>query len=672
MDIGKFFWISRIRGLFLFLCFSLFLILAGAPASADPTSPSLPLRLDETVRFHIWQRDQAVVTLRRMLDFAGIKAVSDTVEERYDLKLLDAVRQFQRHEALKNTGLPNPETIARLNQIAAKAAEASKPQPGLPSTVAGPPAASLRLDENTQFRIWLRDESVLTLRRMLDIADIKPALDTVAERYDLQLLEAVRQFQRRESLKNSGLPNAETIARLNQIAASPPAKKPEPEKPAAAAPATSQQASGPMPSSAAKQADTTKTSGKKEAGSSVACEAPAAGQAGVPELPMIDQQSVARQRETIARYEAAAAAGGFPVVKNVPKSGFCVGQDHPAVAGVVAHLVADNYLSSNYRGTTVYHQAVVDAIRQFQDAHGLVASGRIGSDTLAAMNAPIGERIAALRASLPRLEKILARPELTSDQVRVVVNVASASVQALTGKELLAGYKAIVGRDERESPEFISTIPDVLLAPTWHAPQSIVRRDISQHVRADPGYLEKNNMRVLRNGTVIDASRVNWRSGPLPDVEQRPGRTNALGPIRFGIGNGGRYYLHGTSNPALLDLSLAKRFLSSGCVRLADPAQLAAILLRGTPAADGSPWTVEKLRQRIDAHEGGWDQGQRIRLAKPVPVIWTYLTAWVSRDGRTHFRPDRYERQPDATAQIPRLPLDQVRQGDQAGGAKSI
>jgi murein L,D-transpeptidase YcbB/YkuD len=285
---------------------------------------------------------------------------------------------------------------------------------------------------------------------------------------------------------------------------------------------------------------------------------------------------------------------------------------------------------------------------------------------------PVGERLAALRASLPRLEKILARKDLTPGKLRVLVNGASASVQALNGTDLLAGYKAIVGREARESPEFDSAIPDIQLAPAWHAPRSIIAKDISRHARTEPGYFEKNNMRVLRGGRVINASLVNWRVGPFPDVEQRPGRLNALGPVRFGIANHGRYYLHGTANPALLNRSLAKRFLSSGCVRLADPVQLAALLLRDTRDTDGSPWTVEKLRARIEAHEGGWEPGELIRLAKPVPVIWTYITGWVSRDGRAHFRPDRYERQPEEANKVPRAPLDHVGQAGQATAAKSM
>jgi murein L,D-transpeptidase YcbB/YkuD len=534
------------------------------------------------------------------------------------------------------------------------------------------------LAERTEFRIWLRDESVVTLRRMLAIAGIPSVPDTVAERYDLQLVEAVRQFQRRERLANTGLPRKATISRLNDIArfaaagltqdgeratASTAPKKAEPAPVAKIDPATASSRktdqspavpSTPAPTAAPAASEKTapaKTAIKGAAKPSVACERHIHDKTAPAELPMVDKNSIDRQREAIARYETIAAAGGFPVVHQPPKLGYCLGQDHPAVASVIDRLVADNYLPATYRGTTAYSQAIVDAVKQFQDAHGLAPSGRVGSDTRAAMNVPIAERLAAMRTSLQRLEKIFARGEWSPDQLRVLVNLPSASVQVLGGNELVAGYRAIVGRDERQSPEFVATIPDIQLVPPWHAPASIVARDIAPRVRKDPRYLQKHNMRALRNGQPVDPARVNWRTGPFPQVEQRPGPHNALGLIRFGTTARGAYYLHGTSDPTLLARSRGKRFLSSGCVRLADPALLAALILGGTQDTDGTSWTLEKLRARIAAHGGGWEPGQRIRLAKAVPLIWTYLTGWASRDGRVHFRPDSYEREEEiATA----------------------
>jgi murein L,D-transpeptidase YcbB/YkuD len=36
--------------------------------------------------------------------------------------------------------------------------------------------------------------------------------------------------------------------------------------------------------------------------------------------------------------------------------------------------------------------------------------------------------------------------------------------------------------------------------------------------------------------------------------------------------------------------------------------------------------------------------GDKVRLAKPLPVFMTYVTAWATRDGRINFHPDIFKR----------------------------
>jgi hypothetical protein len=55
-----------------------------------------------------------------------------------------------------------------------------------------------------------------------------------------------------------------------------------------------------------------------------------------------------------------------------------------------------------------------------------------------------------------------------------------------------------------------------------------------------------------------------------------------------------------------------------------------------------APAGVPSLEQVVRDPDGGREPGRRIHLATPVPVIWTYLTAWTTSDGITHFRSDIY------------------------------
>ena len=113
-------------------------------------------------------------------------------------------------------------------------------------------------------------------------------------------------------------------------------------------------------------------------------------------------------------------------------------------------------------------------------------------------------------------------------------------------------------------------------------------------------------------------------------VRQRPGPHNALGPVKFIMPNDADIYLHGTPAQALF--ARARRDFSHGCVRVADPAALAELVLAEKPGWD---------RARIAAAMQG-PREQRVDLPAPIPVYILYLTAYAEEDGTTNFLPDVY------------------------------
>jgi len=90
-------------------------------------------------------------------------------------------------------------------------------------------------------------------------------------------------------------------------------------------------------------------------------------------------------------------------------------------------------------------------------------------------------------------------------------------------------------------------------------------------------------------------------------------------------------YMHDT--PSKRFFNAQDRFFSHGCVRVQDVKGLAAWLLEGT----AGNWDKSTIEAAIS-------EGERkdIRLARPVPVAWVYLTGYVTDDGKTHFRDDVY------------------------------
>jgi murein L,D-transpeptidase YcbB/YkuD len=91
-------------------------------------------------------------------------------------------------------------------------------------------------------------------------------------------------------------------------------------------------------------------------------------------------------------------------------------------------------------------------------------------------------------------------------------------------------------------------------------------------------------------------------------------------------------YLHDTPDREHFDAN--ERSFSHGCVRVADPEGLADAILQGQ-----SGWTLDGIKDAVDSGER-----MQINLDRSLPVQITYLTAWVDKDNRAHFRNDVYHR----------------------------
>ena len=196
----------------------------------------------------------------------------------------------------------------------------------------------------------------------------------------------------------------------------------------------------------------------------------------------------------------------------------------------------------------------------------------------------------------------------------------------------------VVGRAyDTETPLFTRDMSHVVFYPFWNVPPSIARRDIVPKLRKNPGYLAAEGMELVDSYTQPSPSVTEVTPEVLDrlargalKVRQRPGPKNALGPAKFIFPDSGNIYLHGT--PARAAFGRPRRDLSSGCVRVADPAGLAEFVLRGQTGWD---------RAAIDRAMAG-PREQWVRLDRRVPVFLFYATAYVETDGTVHFLRDLY------------------------------
>lgn len=332
-------------------------------------------------------------------------------------------------------------------------------------------------------------------------------------------------------------------------------------------------------------------------------------------------------QDALALYRTIAAQGGWPQVPE--ESVLRTGEENPAIQVLKQRLRITGDFSGPMDGSNAYDDALTEAVEGFQARHGLEADGVIGPRTFRALNRTVDERVDQLRASLERARWLFR--ELESDYV--FVNIGGPETYFVQNGEMVWRTRSIVGQAYRQTPVFRDDIQYMEFNPTWTVPVSIFKRDKLPLIRRDINYLSRGNYTVLNSdGRPINPTSVNWNGSPNVTLRQEPGLKNALGQVKFMFPNAYSVYLHDTDNRSLFDRN--ERNLSSGCVRIENPFELADLLMKNDP-----DWSVTRLEAILAS-----GKTTRINLSEPVPVLLTYFTAWMDETGQVQFREDIYER----------------------------
>ena len=350
-----------------------------------------------------------------------------------------------------------------------------------------------------------------------------------------------------------------------------------------------------------------------------------------------------RGRERLKEYRGLAAVGGWPTIPDGPT--IKPGMSDPRVPVLRTRLQFTRDLPASGPGAEpadLYDPELEAAVTRFQERHGLTADGAVGPATRAAMNVPVEQRIDQIRVNLERARWVMH--ELKGEFV--LVDVAGFDVSYFRDDEIIWTSKVIVGRPYRETPIFKSLITYVVLNPTWTIPPGILVKDKLPILKRDPGYLKRNNIRVIDSaGREVNPYSVNWSqygAGRLPpyQLRQDPGEDNALGLVKIMFPNPYLVYLHDTPSKSLFDQD--QRTFSSGCIRVQKAFELAELVLN-----DPVKWNQETLAAAVATK-----RMQTVNLARPVPVLLLYWTAQPLANGQVTFRNDVYGRDPPTLAAL--------------------
>ncbi|MCX4025688.1 L,D-transpeptidase family protein [Endozoicomonas sp. SM1973] len=275
----------------------------------------------------------------------------------------------------------------------------------------------------------------------------------------------------------------------------------------------------------------------------------------------------------------------------------------------------------------------------FQARHKLPSSGILDYKSYQALARPPEEKAAIIAKNLTRLDQL---PENMGDRY-VLVNIADYSLKLVEDSKTKLTMKVIVGKKARQTPIWADTIKSIVVNPPWNVPRKIAVKDILPKLRRQPDFLQNHNFLVLRgwgqNAQMVPPyslvesgmpwQKVSYKRFPYR-LKQLPGPGNALGRFKFDFPNKHSVYLHDTSQPHLFRQN--NRALSSGCVRVEKPRELAESLLglnRG--------WQPTKLDRLLDT-----SRTVTLRLEQPIPIYLAYMTAWVDTLGKVHFAKDIY------------------------------
>jgi L,D-transpeptidase YcbB len=284
---------------------------------------------------------------------------------------------------------------------------------------------------------------------------------------------------------------------------------------------------------------------------------------------------------------------------------------------------------------TIYQGAIVDGVKHYQDRHGETPTGNLDARTINELNTPPAARIRQIKLTLERwrwLPHSFAQPP-------VVVNLPEYRVRAMNPDGTVAFYKnVIIGKAYgHKSPVFQKDIQYVVFRPYWEVTPSIQRSEIVPHIQKDPNYIAKHNFEVVTpQGEVVTDNQVSpevlegIRSLHLM-VRQRPGDTNSLGLVKIIFPNPDNVYLHGTDAPELFTQDV--RDFSHGCIRVQNPADLVAWVLRNNPG-----WDLE----RVKATMNGDKNNLQVNLVTRIPVLIVYGTVTVNEENQIRFFDDIY------------------------------
>jgi murein L,D-transpeptidase YcbB/YkuD len=313
-----------------------------------------------------------------------------------------------------------------------------------------------------------------------------------------------------------------------------------------------------------------------------------------------------------------------------------VGESLAEAGDLLDRLKLEGDAPTDETATAVYDKALSESVKRYQHRHGITEDGKLTPQTVKSLNVPLSARVTQLQDSLERWRWL---PDQYLN-ARIIVNLPEFVLHAYDAQHQPEfTMKVVVGKviGEHETPVFAHMMKYLVFRPYWSVPVDIARKELVPHIVTNKGYLATKNFEVTNTkGDVLTDYTAHQVAQGAVMVREKPGPKNSLGLVKFMFPNQYDVYLHST--PATELFNRTRRDFSHGCVRVQEPAKLAAWVLDGQKDRDNEDWDLDKVTEAMNK---GPDNHQ-VNLKTPIPIVIFYVTGFVEDDGDTHFFDDIY------------------------------
>ena len=311
-----------------------------------------------------------------------------------------------------------------------------------------------------------------------------------------------------------------------------------------------------------------------------------------------------------------------------------LGKSDPRISLVRDRMQDMGFLSSEESKVEPEFSEILDAdlsaaLKKFQKSVKLRQTGSLDLATVKNLNRDTSQR--DIQRLVYNMERLRWLPKNLGSRY-VFANAPAFEVRVMDQGNEIWRSKIVVGLPLAQTEAFHDEMETIVFNPSWGVPQSIIVNEYLGKLRRDPSYLDRQGFKVITpSGKVVRSSSINWAAyGDRPPfgVQQPPGKSNALGKLKFLFPNEHAIYMHDT--PAKNLFSETVRAFSHGCVRVQDPQEFASILLGRDRA--------------VIEEEIATGKSQPVTLKQKIPVHLTYFTAWPDSSGKMNYFNDVYER----------------------------